>query len=57
MNVKKIFLVPFLFIFMVDEVLAHCPLCTAGAAVAVGGAAWLGVSKIIIGLFIGAFAV
>lgn len=57
MNIKKIFLIPFLFISMVDEVLAHCPLCTAGAAVAVGGAAWLGVSKIIIGLFIGAFAV
>lgn len=36
---------------------AHCPLCTVGAAAAAGGAAWLGVSSLVIGLFIGAFAV
>lgn len=36
---------------------AHCPLCTAGAAVAAGGAVWLGVSKVVVSLFIGAFAV
>ncbi|MBS3126457.1 hypothetical protein J4453_03400 [Candidatus Woesearchaeota archaeon] len=35
---------------------AHCPLCTVGAAVAAGGAAWLGINTIVIGLFIGAFA-
>ncbi len=48
-------LIPLFFIFLVDEVLAHCPLCTTGAAVAVGGASLIGVNKIIIGLFIGAF--
>lgn len=36
---------------------AHCPLCTVGAAVAAGGAAWLGVDQVVIGLFVGAFAV
>lgn len=34
----------------------HCPLCTVGAAVAVGGATWLGVDHLVIGLFLGAFA-
>lgn len=32
---------------------AHCPLCTAGAAAAGGVAAWLGISSVIIGVFIG----
>ena len=36
---------------------AHCPLCTVGIAVAAGGAAWFGVSNIVIGVFVGAFAV
>lgn len=40
-----------------SSVFAHCPLCTLGAAAAAGGAAFLGVSNIVIGLFIGAFAV
>lgn len=54
--IKK--LLPFLFsIFLVKGVSAHCPLCTAGAAVAVGGAVYLGVSPIVIGLFVGAFSV
>src|SRR3989344_9503518 len=35
---------------------AHCPLCTLGAGAAAAGAVWLGVSKVVIGLFIGAFA-
>ncbi len=35
---------------------AHCPLCTAGAAAAGGIAAWLGVSSIVIGIFLGAAA-
>jgi len=38
-------------------VYAHCPLCTAGAAAAAGGAMWLGVNNAAIGVFIGAFAV
>lgn len=36
---------------------AHCPLCTIGAAAAAGGAAYLGVNSMVIGLFIGAFAI
>ncbi|MCF6276562.1 MAG: hypothetical protein L3J07_01790 [Candidatus Magasanikbacteria bacterium] len=35
---------------------AHCPLCTAGAGALAVGAAYLGVSTIIVGMFIGAFA-
>ncbi|MEX0920095.1 MAG: hypothetical protein WDZ69_00760 [Candidatus Pacearchaeota archaeon] len=42
---------------LTEFVSAHCPLCTAGAGAAAVGASWLGVSNIIIGLFIGAFAV
>ncbi len=41
----------------IKSVAAHCPLCTAGVAVAAGGAAYLGVSDQVIGLFVGAFAV
>lgn len=56
MNLKKLLaLTPAL--FLIETVQAHCPLCTAGAVVAAGGAAWLGVSNIVIGIFIGAFAV
>lgn len=53
---KKIIyaLLPFL---AIPAVSAHCPLCTLGAAAAAGGAAYLGVSSPVIGLFIGAFAV
>ncbi|MBI2631673.1 hypothetical protein HYW75_01585 [Candidatus Pacearchaeota archaeon] len=47
----------FIFISSIKEVQAHCPLCTIGAAAAAGGAAYLGVNYIVIGLFIGAFAV
>ncbi len=36
---------------------AHCPLCTAGVAVAAGGALWLGINTIVIGLLVGALAV
>jgi len=35
---------------------AHCPLCTIGAGAAAAGAVWLGVSKVAVALFIGAFA-
>lgn len=36
---------------------AHCPLCTAGAGAAAVGAAYLGVAKPVLGLFIGALGV
>ena len=53
---KKLFAF-FPFLLLMQNAYAHCPLCTAGAAVAAGGAAWLGISKAAIGIFIGAFAV
>ena len=56
MKLKKFLGLP-LFLVLMQSAYAHCPLCTAGAAAAAGGAAWLGVSKIVIGVFIGAFAV
>jgi len=60
MNLKKfslILLTPLLIVFLAGLVSAHCPLCTIGAAAAAGGAVWLGVSKVVVSLFIGAFAV
>ena len=56
MRFKGFFLL-FFSLALVKNAYAHCPLCTVGAAAAAGGAAWLGVSKIVIGIFIGAFAV
>ena len=54
---KKLFVYLAVFFTSLQQALAHCPLCTAGAAVAAGGAAYLGVDNTIIALFIGAFAV
>jgi len=59
MNLKKLLMLPAFSIFsilLIPGVLAHCPLCVVGAAAAAGGAMWLGVSKVVVGLFIGAFA-
>ncbi|MBI4454145.1 hypothetical protein HY636_05875 [Candidatus Woesearchaeota archaeon] len=55
----KIFFLSFFFslVLGIKTVSAHCPLCTVGAAFAAGGAAYLGVSRAVIGVFIGAFAV
>ncbi len=52
----KLFSLPLLSIFSLNLVSAHCPLCTIGAGAAAGAAVWLGVSKVIVALFIGAFA-
>ncbi len=52
----SIFLLAFLMIFSVPSVMAHCPLCTMGVGVAAVGAGWLGVSKVVIGFLVGAFA-
>ncbi len=57
MSLKKLFPLFFFSFLFIREAYAHCPLCTIGAAAAAGGAAYLGVSQIVIGLFIGAFAV
>lgn len=42
------------FFALQEAVYAHCPLCTIGAGAAAAGAAYLGVSGFVIGLFIGA---
>ncbi len=61
MDKKSLLVLPVVVIFSVlmlpKYVMAHCPLCTVGAAAVAGGAAYLGVSSIVIGIFIGAFAV
>ena len=53
---KKILFFSF-FLLFIKGVQAHCPLCTAGAAIAAGGAAYFGVHNAVIGLLIGAFAI
>jgi len=55
-NLKKLILTPIVSLLLLENVSAHCPLCTIGAGAAAGGAVWLGVSKVIVALFIGAFA-
>ena len=45
-----------LLLFIPKVALAHCPLCTVGAGALAVGAAYLGVSTVIVGIFIGAFA-
>jgi hypothetical protein len=52
----RIFIVSLISIFLIREISAHCPLCTIGAGAAAGAAVWLGVSKVVVALFIGAFA-
>lgn len=56
MKRKFIFLPTLFTIILTPAVSAHCPLCTVGAGAAAAGAVWLGVSKIVVALFIGAFA-
>jgi hypothetical protein len=54
---KKIFtFILSLFLFTPKAALAHCPLCTAGAGALAVLAASLGVSSIVVGVLIGAFA-
>jgi MFS family permease len=57
MGIRKLsFLLLIVPILLAGTVSAHCPLCTIGAGAAAAGAAWLGVSKVVIGLLMGAFA-
>ena len=53
---KKILFLFLLIPLFTSVVGAHCPLCVIGAGAAAAGAVWLGVSKIVVALFIGAFA-
>lgn len=58
-TLKKISLFAIISVFFISLagiVSAHCPLCTVGAGAAAAGAVWLGVSKVVVALFIGAFA-
>jgi len=54
---RKLFVIPLSALALAPGALAHCPLCTMGAAAAAGGALWLGVSGNVVALFIGAFAI
>ncbi len=56
MAFKKLFFIFLIPIFLASSVMAHCPLCTIGAGAAAAGAVWLGVSKVVVALFIGAFS-
>lgn len=51
-----LFAMPVFILMLAESVYAHCPLCTIGAGAAAAGAVWLGISKVIVALFIGAFA-
>lgn len=53
---KKI-LLPFLSLFSIPLVSAHCPLCTIGAGAAAAGAVYFGVTKAAISVLLGGFAV
>ncbi|PIR97473.1 MAG: hypothetical protein COT91_01115 [Candidatus Doudnabacteria bacterium CG10_big_fil_rev_8_21_14_0_10_41_10] len=53
---KIAFLTFFGLFFLVTPAFAHCPLCTIGAGVIASIAAWLGVSTLVIGVLLGAFA-
>lgn len=53
----QIAVVSIFLLFFSGLVSAHCPLCTAGAGAAAAGAAYLGVAKPVLGLFIGALGV
>lgn len=57
MKFSKMLPAVFLLLLSLKNTIAHCPLCTAGVAVAAGGALWLGVDLLVIALLIGAFAV
>ena len=54
-KMKKV-ITSLLSILLIPLAKAHCPVCTIGAGAAAAGAVWLGISKVIVALFIGAFA-
>ncbi len=53
---KKFLWLPLSLLFFPKLALAHCPLCTAGAGVLAVLAVSLGISSVIVGVMIGAFA-
>lgn len=56
MNFKKLLaLLPSL--FFLEEVSAHCPLCTGAVVAGAIGAKYLGLDVLILGIFVGAFAI
>lgn len=56
-KIKKLFLLPFLFLFYPITVSAHCPLCTAAIGVATVSAKYYGMDLSVVGVFVGAFAI
>ncbi|PJA89888.1 MAG: hypothetical protein CO137_01850 [Candidatus Magasanikbacteria bacterium CG_4_9_14_3_um_filter_32_9] len=53
---KRLFIALLSFGFIPVVAKAHCPLCTVGAGALAVGARYLGISTVIVGIFIGAFA-
>jgi len=53
---KKIYGIIALFTLIPTAAKAHCPLCTVGAGALAVGAAYIGVSTYVVGIFLGAFA-
>lgn len=43
-------------LFLIQNVSAHCPLCTAGAGAAAGIATYLGIDFMVIGVLVGGFS-
>ncbi len=55
----RFYLISFLFfsIFLIPNVLAHCPLCTAATGAAVAVTRWYGLDDSIVGVFVGGMVV
>src|SRR3989344_8956311 len=58
MKYKLSFIIVFVTgLFAAEPALAHCPLCTIGAGLAVTIGAWLGLNSMVIGILVGGFAI
>ena len=53
---KKLFLIPSFMILLLDNIMAHCPLCTGATVAGAIGAKYYGFDVTLVGLFMGAFA-
>ena len=54
---KKIFLIPSFMLLLLENIMAHCPLCTGAAVAGAVGAKYYGFDVTLVGLFMGAFAI
>ena len=54
---KKLLLIPLFILILLENTMAHCPLCTGAAVAGVAGARYLGLDVSLVGIFTGAFAI